>query len=137
MATFVAQTIGSTERSIFKFLHDDIDYGFRSFINTFEINQRYFLTADYLWDFFYNEFEDHEDEKIGSAVKRFKLYREKLSEEGEDYLVVFKVILLLNILYKMAQLGKESLAIPSIENINNVFIGSIYENKVDYVLEYI
>ena len=137
LATFVAQTIGSTERSIFKFLHDDIDYGFRSFINTFEINQRYFLTADYLWDFFYNEFEDHEDEKIGSAVKRFKLYREKLSEEGEDYLVVFKVILLLNILYKMAQLGKESLAIPSIENINNVFIGSIYENKVDSVLEYI
>ena len=137
LATFVAQTIGSTERSIFKFLHDDIDYGFRSFINTFEINQRYFLTADYLWDFFYNEFEDHEDEKIGSAVKRYKLYREKLSEKGEDYLVVFKVILLLNILYKMAQLGKESLAIPSNENINNVFIGSIYENNVDSVLEYI
>ena len=137
LATFVAQTIGSTERSIFKFLHDDIDYGFRSFINTFEINQRYFLTADYLWDFFYNEFEDHDDEKIGSAVKRFKLHYEKLNNKGEDYLVVFKVILLLNILYKMTQLGKESLAIPSKENINNVFIGSIYEDKVNSVLEYI
>ncbi|MEE0935320.1 MAG: hypothetical protein U0L42_06565 [Methanobrevibacter sp.] len=137
LATFVAQTIGSTERSIFKFLHDDIDYGFRSFINTFEIDQRYFLTADYLWDFFYNEFEDHDDEKIASAVKRFKLHKENLTKKGEDYLVVFKVILLLNILYKMAQLGKESLAIPSIENINNVFIGSIYEDKVDVVLDYI
>jgi hypothetical protein len=137
LATFVAQTIGSTERSIFKFLHDDIDYGFRSFINTFEIDQRYFLTADYLWDFFYNEFEDHDDEKIGSAVKRFKLHYEHLKKKGSDYLVVFKVILLLNILYKMAQLGKESLAIPSKENINDVFIGSIYENRVDHILNYI
>ena len=137
LATFVAQTIGSTERSIFKFLHEENDYGFRSFINTFEINQRYFLTADFLWDFFYEEFENHEDEKIGSAVERFKLNYKKISEKGEEYLVVFKVILLLNILYKMAQLGKESLAVPSKENIYNVFVGSIYQDDVNSVLEYI
>ena len=137
LATFIAQEIGSTERSIFKFLHDDINHGFRSFINTYEIDERYFLTADYLWDFFYDDFDQSEDEKISSSIKKFKLHYDSISKEPEEYLVIFKVILLLNILYKIAQVGKGSLAIPSIKNIKNVFIGSIYENKVDTVLDYI
>ncbi len=137
LATFIAQEIGSTERSIFKFLHDDIPNGFKSFINTFSINERYFLTADYLWDFFYADFEQSEDEKISSSVKKYKLHCENLKKENEEYLVIFKVILLLNVLYKIAEIGKSSLAIPSERNIKNVFIGSIYESKVETVLEYI
>lgn len=137
LATFIAQEIGSTERSIFKFLHDDIDYGFRSFINQFNIDERYFLTSDYLWDFFFDDFDQSEDEKINSAVKKYKLHYDALKTMDEEFLVIFKVILLLNILYKIADVGKGSLAIPSEENINNVFIGSIYQDKVDKVLKYI
>ena len=138
LATFIAQEIGSTERSIFKFLHaKDIDYGFRSFIDTFEIDERFFLTADYLWDFFYDDFEDSEDEKISSSIKKYKLHVDNLKEKNEEYLVIFKVILLLNVLYKIAEVGKGSLAIPSEKNIKNVFIGSIYQDKVDVVLNYI
>ena len=137
LATFIAQEIGSTERSIFKFLHDDIDYGFRSFIDKFSIDERYFLTSDYLWDFFFDDFDQSEDEKINSAVKKYKLHYDALKNMDEEYLVIFKVILLLNILYKIADVGKGSLAIPSVENITNVFIGSIYQDKVDTVLKYI
>lgn len=137
LATFVAQEIGSTERSIFKFLHDDIDYGFRSFINTFDITERYFLTADYLWEFFYDDFEQSEDEKINGSIKKYKLHYDALNSMDEEYLVVFKAILLLNVLYKIAEVGKSSLAIPSEENITNVFIGSIYQDKVGTVLDYI
>jgi hypothetical protein len=137
LATFIAQEIGSTERSIFKFLHDDIDYGFRSFINTFNIDERYFLTSDYLWDFFFDDFDQSEDEKINSAVKKYKLHYDSFKDMDEEYLVILKVILLLNVLYKIADVGKGSLAIPSEENIANVFIGSIYQDKVDPVLNYI
>lgn len=137
LATFVAQEIGSTERSIFKFLHDDIDYGFRSFINTFDITERYFLTADYLWEFFYDDFEQSEDEKINSSIKKYKLHYDSLNSMEEEYLVIFKAILLLNVLYKIAEVGKGSLAIPSEENITNVFVGSIYQDKVATVLDYI
>ena len=138
LATFIAQEIGSTERSIFKFLHaKDIDHGFRSFIDTFEIDERFFLTADYLWDFFYDDFEDSEDEKISSSIKKYKLHVDSLKSKNEEYLVIFKVILLLNILYKIAEVGKGSLAIPSEKNTKNVFIGSIYQDKVDAVLNYI
>ena len=137
LATFIAQEIGSTERSIFKFLHDDIDYGFRNFIDTFSIDERYFLTADYLWDFFFDDFNQSEDEKINSAVKKYKLHYDSLKNMDEEYLVIFKVILLLNVLYKIADVGKGSLAIPSEKNIKNVFIGSIYQEKVNKVLNYI
>lgn len=139
LATFIAQEIGSTERSIFKFLHaKDIDHGFRSFIDTFEIDERFFLTADYLWDFFYDDFDDSEDEKIASSVKKYKLHVDYITNKlDEEYIVIFKVILLLNILYKIAEVGKGSLAIPSEKNIKNVFIGSIYQDKVDTVLNYI
>ena len=51
LSTFIADEIGSTKRSIFKFLHDDMEYGFRSFIDTSEIGEHNFLTAEYLWDF--------------------------------------------------------------------------------------
>lgn len=107
LATFIAQEIGSTERSIFKFLHDDIDYGFRSFINKFSIDERYYLTADYLWDFFYDDFDQSEDEKINSSVKKYKLHFDALHSMNEEYLVIFKVILLLNVLYKIADVGKD------------------------------
>lgn len=137
LATFIAQEIGSTERSIFKFLHDNTDYGFKNFIDNIDVEERYFLTSEYLWDFFYDDFDQKEDEKISSAIKKFKLHRETLNNEGDEYEKIFKVVLLLNILYKIAEVGKESLAIPTRDNINNVFIGSIYEDDVDKVLDYI
>ena len=138
LATYLAEIIGSTERSIFGFLHDkDVDHGFRSFINSFEVDERYFLTSDYLWDFFWEDFEKSEDPKIGSAIQKYNVFKDVVGAEGEEYLVIFKLILLLNILVKMVQFKGESPAIPSEENINNAFIGSIYEDKVTDVLKFI
>ena len=137
LATFIAREIGSTERSIFRFLHDDVEFGFRSFINTYEVNERFFLTADYLWDFFYSEFEQNDNVKISTAIQRFILHEDIIKEEDEEYLAIFKVILLLNILYKLAEISDKSPAIPSEKNISNVFLGSIYEDKVTKALNFI
>ena len=137
LATFIAQYIGSTERSIFKFLHDDEEYGFKNFINTFDIDEKYFLTSDYLWDFFNEDFKQIDDDKIRNAIEKYNMYHHLLENKGIEYLIIFKVILLLNILFKMVELDGESLAIPSQENIFNIFLGSIYESKVETVLDYI
>ena len=138
LSTFMAEAIGSTERSIFRFLNDEnTDYGFKKFIDTFDIEDRFFLTADYLWDFFYDDIDKFDDDKVSSAIRTYKLHHPKLVELDEEYLVVFKVILLLNILYKIAKIGQGHLAVPSKRNIHNVFLSSIYEDKVDTILEYI
>ncbi|WP_323737503.1 hypothetical protein PXD04_11340 (plasmid) [Methanosphaera sp. ISO3-F5] len=137
LATAIAEHIGSSERSIFKFLHDDQEFGFKNFINTVDIDDRYFLTAEYLWDFFIDDFIKINDEKVNSAIQKYNMYHSSLEKKGIEYVTIFKVILLLNILFKMVDSSGESLLIPSSENIFNVYVGSIYESKVETVLDYI
>ena len=137
LSTFIARNIGSTERSIFTFLYDD-EKGFRKFINSNpNTDGNIFLTADYLWDFFYEEFERTDNEKFSSALERFKLHKQTLEGKGSEYLAIFKGILLLNILFKVAELSESSLVAPTIDNIKSMFQGSKYEKYVDDVLSFV
>lgn len=137
LASFIAQEIGSTERSIFKFLHDDTEHGFKYFIDKYDVDERYFLTADYLWDFFYEDFKQSDDERIKNAIAKYDLTYGTLKEKRGEYSAVFKVILLLNILYKIAEVSDNSPIIPLRDNIIDVFSGSICEDKVETVLKFI
>ena len=92
IATIIARQIGSTERSIFKFLYDD-ESGFKAFLSN-DVSERPFLTADHLWDFFFKDFERIESEKVYSIIERYKLYQEKIDGLGENYSAVFKAVLL-------------------------------------------
>ena len=137
LATFIARNIGSTQRSIFNFLYDE-KYGFKGFIKRNpERDGRIFLTVDYLWDFFYEEFERMESEKVHTVLEKFKLHRDNLKEKGEDYLSVFKGILLLNILYRFVEVGESSLVVPSEDNIKDLFKGAIDAEKLNEILSYI
>jgi hypothetical protein len=137
LSTFIARNIGSTERSIFTFLYDE-EKGFRKFINSNpDTDGNIFLTADYLWDFFYEEFERTDNEKFSSALERFKLHKDTLEGKGDAYLAIFKGILLLNILFKVAELSESSLVAPTIDNIKSMFQGSKYEKYVDDVLSFV
>ena len=138
LATFIARYIGSTERSIFNFLYDE-NHGFKNFIenNPDSNDGNIFLTADYLFDYFYEEFERYRNEKLSSALEKFKLYKETLEKKGKGYLDIFKSILLLNILYKVAELKESSLISPTIDNIKSIFVGSNYEKNVEEILDFI
>lgn len=137
LSTFIARIIGSRERSIFTFLYDD-EKGFRKFINSNpNTDGNIFLTAEYLWDFFYEEFERTDNEKFSSALERFKLHKDALEGKGDAYLAIFKSILLLNILYKVVELSESSLVAPAIDNIKSMFQGSKYEKYVDDVLSFV
>ncbi len=137
LATFMARYIGSTERSVFKFLYDD-KYGFKKFIkeNPGE-NGKIFLSSDYLWNFFYSDFEISGNEKIISVLGRFKLFKNNLENEGNYHLDVFKGILLLNILYNVMEVSEASLVSPSEDNIKNLFAGCMPENTLNEILIHI
>jgi len=137
LATFIARNIGSTERSIFNFLYDERN-GFKKFIKENpEENGKIFLTANYLWDFFYEEFERMESEKVHAMLEKFKLHRDTLEEKGDKYLSVFKGILLLNLLYRFVEVGESSLVVPSEKNIINLFAGTIDQKDLISILSFI
>jgi len=137
LANFIARNIGSTERTIFSFLYDEKS-GFKKFIkeNPSE-NGKIFLTVGYLWNFFYEEFERMESEKVHVILEKFKLHKNDLEEKDDKYLSVFKGILLLNLLYRFVEIEGVSLVVPSEKNIMNLFAGDINQKDLANILSFI
>ncbi|MBD3337553.1 MAG: PKD domain-containing protein [Candidatus Lokiarchaeota archaeon] len=138
LSTFIARNIGSTERSIFKFLYDE-EKGFIKFINENPMpNGCSFLMPDYLFDFFLDEFERSTDQRFSSVLDKFNLHSKSVVEENENYYAIFKGVLLLNLLYKVVSVDESynSLVSPNFDNINAMFCGSKYLSDVDECLNF-
>jgi len=141
LATFIARHMGSTERSIFSFLYDK-EKGFLKFIEEYPTEAgEFYLTADYLWDFFVEDFERDHHEKLGSILSTYKLHVTKLEEnEIRDHCAtIFKGIVLLNSLHHVVKISEidGGLVSPSIDNIHSMFLGTHHEDFVDEVLGFI
>jgi len=138
LAVGIARYIGSTERSIFNFLYDE-KKGFMYFIQHYPVLEKnqYFLTADQLWDYFLEELERRQEERIVNIVNKFKSYQSTLKEKGEEYLAIFKLILIMNLLTLYITTEEESLFTPTENNIKYAFIGTHYEVSIENVLDYI
>jgi len=138
----LADHVGSSERTIFSFLYDE-EKGFNGFMKEYpkETNgtTEYFLTPPALWDFFVEEFENSESEKMRSILQKFALYKDDLDKRGSAYGAVFRVILLLNVLHTFvgASSAGGSLLLPSEENIKAAFAGTTLEQAVTDVLSYL
>ncbi len=133
---FIARHIGSADRSIFTFLNDK-EKGFKKFIKEHPKNEEdIFLTTDYLWDYFEDEFEMVDAyEKIRNILSVFDTNKDKFKEKNYKYLSVFKTILLLNILRNYGRDIK--LISPTIKNIKTAYAGVIKENEIDEILNFI
>ncbi len=92
----MSNLMGSANRSVLKFMNDEL-HGFKGFIND-ENNyaQKLMLTADWLWDFFYDDFG--KTPQYSTILSTYGNYIGRVEKMGDDYTRVFKVILLLNIL---------------------------------------
>ncbi|MGB9865527.1 hypothetical protein, partial [Fervidobacterium gondwanense] len=137
-AVLVARYFGSTERSIFKFLHDEV-HGFKGFIEKNPDEEgEYFLTADKLWDFFYSDFEIREDDATFVITERYKRFKNQVEQNGEEYIKVFKGILLLNLLSRYIDISEahENLYAPHRKNIKMMFAGSIKPSYIDTILAF-
>lgn len=138
LAVGISRYIGSTERSIFSFLYDE-EKGFINFIKNYpDKNNVYLLTADKLWDYFIDDLKRRQDDKIGNILSKYYSYHDSLKNKGEEYLTIFKGILILNLLQSIITLTDESsLFIPKRENIEDMFLGTHYRDHIDQVLDYI
>jgi len=136
LSTLIARNIGSTERSIFKFLYDE-EAGFKAFLKKFPQGNAAFLTADRLWDFFLEDFQRIEVDKAIGVIEYYNLYEDILRQENHHYLAVLKGILLLNLLHRLVEVGEESLVAPSERNILMMFAGAIEDEILLEALSFI
>ena len=91
------------------------------------------ITSDYLWDFVLDEF-NNKTTKYGVVTERFNSYKQHVTKKGDEYLAVFKSILLLNAFNNLA--ANETVT-PSEENIRNMYVGTPIDNDMDEILDWI
>ena len=92
------------------------------------------LTADWLWDFFYSEFVD--DPLCSAFINVYNSNKDKVNQMGDDYLRVFKVILLLNALGMKFKGTPEKYA-PNDKNLGYIFSADRCEEKMQGILDWL
>ena len=126
--------MGSANRSVLRFMNDEQN-GFRRFIDDpTNYDQKKMLTADWLWDFFYSEFIN---EPLCTAFTNvYTSNNGNVNKMGDDYLRVFKVILLLNALCVKFKSTPEKYA-PNDKNLKYIFSGDSCFENMDKILDWL
>ena len=140
----IAKDISSNQRTIFQFLSgdysDDNRVNFKSFIehNAYEFGKWNYLTADYLWDYFFTVDNVDLDNTFTAVISHYNNYVALC--ENENQKKILKVTLLLAALQSKngaeSRSGATSLLRPTLTNIKACFAGTPLESSVDQELNY-
>ena len=135
LCSTISNYVGSSNRTVIKFMHDE-ESGFGAFINNdHSLEQNMLLTADSLWDFFYEYFEA--DSSCSAFVNTYKTNIDKVTPKGDDYIRVFKSIILLNALSPKFS-GKANLEriAPNYDTIKYIFFEDRAAKHLNDILDY-
>lgn len=132
----MANIMGSANRSVLRFMNDEKS-GFKQFINEpTNYDQKMMLTADWLWDFFFSEFAN--EPQCAAFINVYNSHDSRVHGMGDDYMRVFKVILLLNaLLVKFKSTSKPEKYIPNEKNLKYIFSGDRCDEKMDRILNWL
>lgn len=130
LATYFAREAGSSSRSVFEFLACNEVKAF--FDDEEAYANKETITSDYLWDYVQEYFES-DSVRFGAVTERFNSNHVTVEAQGNEYLAVFKGVLLLNALNNIAN---ESSVTPSEENILKLFEGTMLYDTVPAILAY-
>lgn len=134
LATHYATSIGSSSRSVFEFL--GLNPAISDFLESEQaFNKRLTITADYLWDYVLNVFQD-DATHYAAVTERYNSYRLRVEKQGPAYSAIFKGVLLLNAFNNISGENNHGLVVPSKQNIKDLFEGTQYSDKVEIVLDY-
>lgn len=138
----IAKDISSNQRTIFQFLSgdysDDARVNFKYFIehNAYEYGKWNYLTADYLWDYFFNMDNVDLDITFSAAISHYNNYASLCQTDQQRR--VLKVALLLHALQSKngadSRNGTTSLMRPTLVNIKACFAGTPIELLVEQEL---
>ena len=132
----MSNLLGSANRSVLKFMNDDT-IGFKHFINDENTcEQHQLLTADWLWDFFFGEFD--KDPQCAIFCNTYSTHLPKVEKMSDRHVKVFKVILLLNALGTRFQknANPEKLA-PNDKNLDYLFAGEMEQDQLKQILDWL
>ena len=130
--------VGSANRSVVNFMNDD-KKGFRKFITDESVYELHgLLTAEWLWDFFFDSFAANP--LCGAFISNYQNHIYRVQEAGDDYVRVYKGILLLNTL--STQFATKSTDIiarisPNEKSIRGLFADDRLESKMDDILRFL
>ncbi|WP_165044724.1 hypothetical protein [Dysgonomonas sp. ZJ709] len=133
LCSSIANQIGSANRTVMQFMYD-VQSGFLGFLNNDNTcDNKLLLTADKLWDYFFEEFQN-DPEKYGIVNQTFYTHKKVVEDKGRAFEKVFKGILLLNAMRN--KIGESDKIIPSVKNIEYLFEGENFEITLDEILDY-
>lgn len=130
--------VGSANRSVVNFMNDD-KKGFRKFITDESVYELHgLLTAEWLWDFFLDSFAANP--LCGAFTSNYQNHIHKVQDAGDDFVRVYKGILLLNTL--STQFASKSTDIiarisPNEKSIRGLFADDRLEPKMDDILRFL
>lgn len=131
LATYYAREAGSSSRSVFEFLASDTVRDFLDDEDNYA-NERT-ITCDLLWDYVREYFES-DTTRFGAVTERYNSHHLAVEAAGDNYLKVFKGILLLNALNNIAN---SDTVTPSTDNIYALFVGTEIEQELQEILEFL
>lgn len=130
--------VGSANRSVVNFMNDE-KKGFRKFISDETVFEQHgLLTAEWLWDFFFDSFASNP--QCAAFIANYNSYIHRVQEAGDDYVRVYKGILLLNTLStQFATHNSEIIAriSPNEDSIRGLFADDRIEPKIDEILRFL
>ncbi len=135
LCTDIAERFFSATRSMFDFL-----FGSERVLSAFlekTVEEEPFLTVDYLWDYFYRVIEEgRREDRLITILSFYNTYANRCRERGEEYLKVFKALMVFNVLYTGMDRPK-MFEEPTEENIKKAYAGTSLELKCVEVLRWL
>ena len=134
---FIAQAVSSNQRTMFQFISEEADNNFYNFIqNHGDDDGEIFLTADYLWDYFFHRDNSDLDEIFREVMGHYNTYSTFCNDSQCRALKVLLILFALQQKVFQSQEGSSVLLRPSKKNISACFAGTSIEKDISQILDF-